>query len=85
MAKLLNRIPELMARKDIRDNKRYSQRDMARGTGLSDNAISRLMRYETLNNASFAHMLAIADWLGIQDLRELVKVVDDNDVETNQE
>jgi transcriptional regulator with XRE-family HTH domain len=79
MGKLLNRIPELMARKDIRDNKRYSQRDMARGTGLSDNAISRLMNYKTLDHASFSHMLAIADWLGVQDLRELVKRVEDDE------
>jgi transcriptional regulator with XRE-family HTH domain len=79
MGKLLNRIPEMMARKDIRDNKRYSQRDMARGTGLSDTAVSRIMNYKTLDNASFSHMLAIADWLGIQDLRELVKRVEDDE------
>jgi transcriptional regulator with XRE-family HTH domain len=79
MGKLLNRIPELIARKDIRDNKRYSQRDMARGTGLSDTAVSRIMNYKTLDNASFSHMLVIADWLGVQDLRELVKRVEDDE------
>ena len=79
MGKLLNRIPELLARKDIRDNKRYSQRDMARGTGLSDQAISRIMNYKTLDLASFSHMLAIAEWLGVQDLRELVKRVEDDE------
>jgi transcriptional regulator with XRE-family HTH domain len=76
MGKLVNRIPELLARKDIRDKKRYSQRDMARGTGLSDNAISRLMRYKTLDNIPLHAILALADWLGIDNPRELVEVSD---------
>ena len=79
MPKLLNRIPELLQKKGLRDNKRYLQRDMARGSGLSDNAISRLMRYETLENIPFGHMLAVGNWLGVEDLRELVKQVDDEE------
>ena len=79
MGKFINRIPEMMARKDIRDNKRYTQRDMARGTGLTDTAISRIMKHKTLDHASFGHMLLIADWLGVQDLRELVKRVEDDE------
>ena len=78
MAKLINRIPELLQRKGLQDNKRYLQRDMARGSGLSDNAISRLMRYETLENIPFGHMLAVGNWLGVEDLRDLVKVADED-------
>jgi transcriptional regulator with XRE-family HTH domain len=77
MSKLVNRIPELLARKELRDNKRYSQRDMARGTQLSDNAISRVLRYETLDNVSFGILLAIADWLGVENPRDLAKPRDE--------
>ena len=76
MGKLMNRIPELLAQKDIRDKKRYFQRDMARGTGLSDNAISRLMHYQTLDNVPFHTILAVADWLEVDNPRELVEVSD---------
>ena len=75
MGKLKNRIPELLARKEIRDNTRYSQRDMARGTDLSDNAISRIMRYDTLDNVSFGSLIAIADWLGVDNPRDLVQEI----------
>jgi len=76
MGTLMNRIPQLVAKKDFRDNKRYSQRDIARETGLSDNAISRVMRYKTLDNVPFRNILIIANWLGITDLRELVEESD---------
>jgi transcriptional regulator with XRE-family HTH domain len=78
MGHLINRIPQVVAQKDIRDKKRYSQRDIARGTGLSDNAISRIMRYKTLDNVPFHTILAVADWLGVTDVRELVEVSDDD-------
>jgi transcriptional regulator with XRE-family HTH domain len=77
MSKLVNRIPELLARKELRDNKRYSQRDMARGTKLSDNAISRVLRYETLDSVSFGILIAIADWLGVENPRDLAKPRDE--------
>lgn len=79
MGKLGNRIPELLARKEIRNNTRYSQRDMARGTGLSDNAISRVMRYETLDNVPLGTILLIADWLEVDNPRDLVQQVDDEE------
>jgi transcriptional regulator with XRE-family HTH domain len=65
MGKFKNRIPELIQRKGLRDNKRYSQRDLARGAGVSDNAVSRLMRYQTLDNIPLGHALAIAKWLEV--------------------
>jgi transcriptional regulator with XRE-family HTH domain len=79
MVKLLNKIPELIQRKGIQDAKRYTQRDMARGSGLSDAAVSRIMRYETLDNVPYGHLFAIGNWLGVEDLRDLVKVVDENE------
>jgi transcriptional regulator with XRE-family HTH domain len=78
MSKLKNKIPELIQRKGIQDGRRYTQRDMAQGTGLSDGAISRIMRYETLDNVPYGHLFAIGNWLGVEDLRDLVKVVDED-------
>jgi transcriptional regulator with XRE-family HTH domain len=76
MRKLKNRIPELIQRTGIQDGKRYLQQDMARGSGLSDAAVSRIMRYKTLDNVLYGHLFAIGNWLGVEDLRDLVKVVD---------
>lgn len=61
----MNRIPELLQEKGLRDKKWYRQKDMARGAGLSENAISRLMRYETLDNVPYSHILAVSKWLGV--------------------
>ena len=77
MRKLANRIPEFLARKELRDNKRYSQHDMAVATNLSDNAISRILRYETLDKISFGSIVAIADWLGVENPRDLARPRDD--------
>jgi transcriptional regulator with XRE-family HTH domain len=65
MGKLMNKIPGLLQRKGLRDNKRYSQKEMARGCGLSEGAISRLMRYASLDNVPFSHVLAVAKWLEV--------------------
>jgi transcriptional regulator with XRE-family HTH domain len=79
MSKLVNRIPEYFARKELRDNRRYSQRDMALGAKLTDNAISRILRYETLDNISFGSIVAIADWLGVENPRDLAQQIHDNE------
>jgi transcriptional regulator with XRE-family HTH domain len=65
MGKLRNRIPELLAMKEIRDRTRYTQRDIAQGTGLTDISISRFMRHDTLDNITYASALALAQWLGV--------------------
>jgi transcriptional regulator with XRE-family HTH domain len=72
MGKLRNRIPELIQLKGIRDNKRYTQKEMAIGTGLYESAISRMMRYETLDNVPFGHLFVIAQWLEVP-MEELVR------------
>jgi transcriptional regulator with XRE-family HTH domain len=65
MGKHANRIPELLQMKGIRDRKRYTQKEMAQGCDLSEGAISRLMRYETLDNVPFSHIVAVARWLEV--------------------
>jgi transcriptional regulator with XRE-family HTH domain len=72
MGKLRNRIPELIQMKGIRDKKRYTQKEMAIGTGLYESAISRIMRYETLDNIPFGHIFIIARWLEVP-VEELVQ------------
>ena len=72
MGRFSNRIPELLQRKGIRDNKRYSQKEMARACGLSEGAISRIIRYETLDNVPFGHLYIIAQWLEVP-MEELVR------------
>ena len=65
MGKLKNRVPELLALKEVCDKTRYTQREMASGTGLTDISISRFMRAETLDNITYASALALAQWLGV--------------------
>ena len=77
MGKLKNRIPILLIEKERRDERRYSQRDMAVGTGLTDTAISRFMRHETLDNVSFASMVKIAEWLEVSPLDLFEKADED--------
>jgi transcriptional regulator with XRE-family HTH domain len=76
MGRLVNRIPELLQIKGLRDKTRYLQKDMALGSGLSQNAISRLMRYETLDNVPLSHALAVAKWLEVH-VEELVREVEE--------
>ena len=65
MGKLRNRLPELLALKELREKTRYSQHDIAVGTNLTDTAISRFMRHDTLDNITYASALALAQWLGV--------------------
>jgi transcriptional regulator with XRE-family HTH domain len=73
MGRLKNRIPELLQRKGIRDNKRYTQKEMAIGCGLSEGAISRIMRYETLDNVPLGQVFIVAQWLEVS-VEEVVHV-----------
>jgi transcriptional regulator with XRE-family HTH domain len=72
MGKLKNRIPELLQRKGLRDDTRYSQKHLAEGSGLADSAISRLMRYETLDNIPLSQLIPVAKWLEVH-VEELVR------------
>ena len=74
MRKLKNRIPELLIEKERRDKKRYSQRDMAKGTNLTDAAISRFMRYATLDSIAYGSALVMAKWLGVS-MEELTEEI----------
>jgi transcriptional regulator with XRE-family HTH domain len=77
MGTLRNRIPELMQRKGLRDNKRYAQKDMAEGTKLTSAAISRIVNHPTLDNVAFLSAYKIAKWLGVS-MEELVRDEEEN-------
>ncbi|MDQ7024184.1 MAG: helix-turn-helix transcriptional regulator [Anaerolineae bacterium] len=68
MGKLINKIPELLIYKVMRDKQRYSQRAMAQGTDLTDSAISRILRYKTLDNVPLGNIIKIAQWLEVSPL-----------------
>jgi transcriptional regulator with XRE-family HTH domain len=68
MGRLINRIPVVLAQKEVRYKTRYTQKDMANGTGLTDTAISRFMRYKTLDNVAFSSIVKLARWLEVNPL-----------------
>ena len=45
--------------------RRYRQREIAKGTGLSESMISRLMRETELSAIKYVTARAIARWLGV--------------------
>ena len=60
-----NRILELLSRKELRDKKRYTQLDIAAGTGLTGAAISRILRQENIDNLTYLSAKSLAQWLGV--------------------
>jgi transcriptional regulator with XRE-family HTH domain len=60
----------------MHDNKRYTQRDIARDTNLSEALISRAMRSKTLDNLGLSNAHALAEWLGCS-IYELFELADD--------
>jgi transcriptional regulator with XRE-family HTH domain len=73
VGRFVNKIPELLIRKEYMDKKRYSQRDMAQGTDLTDAAISRILRYKTLDKVPFETIIKISKWLDIDNPLDLIE------------
>jgi transcriptional regulator with XRE-family HTH domain len=65
MTKYKNRIPILLSQKEVRDERRYKQKEISERTGLSESMISRLMRETDLGGVNYASARAIAKWLGV--------------------
>ena len=65
MAKQLNKIPKLLTLKELRDDRRYKQQDIADGTGLSKGMISRLLKHKDISSLTYESAKAIAQWLGV--------------------
>ena len=65
MTKQISKIRRLLTLKELRDDRRYKQQDIADGTGLSKGMISRLLRHEDISNLTYESAKAIANWLGV--------------------
>ena len=65
MAKYLNNIPLLVSQKEVRDKRRYKQKEIAIESGLNEPMISRLMREPEIGGITYATARAIAEWLGV--------------------
>ena len=76
MAKQLNKIPKLLTLKELRDERRYKQQDIADGTGLSKGMISRVLHNKDISNLTYESAKAIAKWLGVA-MEELGQDIDE--------
>ena len=65
MVKQKNNIPMLLSLKELRDGRRYRQKAIAIGTGLSEGMISRLLRDEDISHMAYGSAKAIAKWLNV--------------------
>jgi transcriptional regulator with XRE-family HTH domain len=68
----MNNIPVLIAQKEIRDRRRYKQKDIAEATQISESMISRVIQDKiNIGGMTLDTAFALADWLGC-DIRDLV-------------
>lgn len=58
----MSRFTVLLTQKELRDGVRYSQRDIARETGISAPVISRWMK-DDIDGASLVTVLKFCQWL----------------------
>jgi transcriptional regulator with XRE-family HTH domain len=67
---LINNIQIMLAKKELRDAKRYKQLDIARESGISQSVLSRIMSKEDIGGFTLETAHLLAAWLGcsIEDL-----------------
>jgi transcriptional regulator with XRE-family HTH domain len=65
MVKYVNQIPVLVSEKEVRDKRRYKQKEIAIASGLSEAIVSRLMREPEIGGITYTTANMIADWLGV--------------------
>lgn len=58
----MSRFLVLLSQKEIREGKRYSQREIARATNISNAVVSRWMR-DDIQGANLATVRKLCDWL----------------------
>jgi hypothetical protein len=63
--KHLNKIPMLLSQKELRDGRRYKQKDIVIGTGLSGTIVSRVMNDKDIGGLTYASAKAFAKWLNV--------------------
>ena len=60
---MMTRFATLVAQKEIRDGKRYKQKEIARATGVAESTVSRWMRGEDIEDGSMKTVRKLCDWL----------------------
>jgi transcriptional regulator with XRE-family HTH domain len=70
---LINNIQIMLAKKELRDAKRYKQLDIARESGISQSVLSRMMSREDISHFTLETAHLLAAWLGcaIEDLYKI--------------
>jgi transcriptional regulator with XRE-family HTH domain len=63
--KYVNQIPLLVSEKEVRDKRRYKQKEIAIASGLSEAIVSRLMRETEISGITYTTARMIAEWLGV--------------------
>jgi transcriptional regulator with XRE-family HTH domain len=63
--KQVNKIPMLLSQKELRDGRRYRQKDVAIGTGISEAVVSRVFNDNDIVNLTYGTAKALAKWLGV--------------------
>ena len=62
----MNRFATLLAKKEIADNRRYKQKEIAKAVGLSEPMISRFINGTGFEKTSLENVKRLCDWLGCE-------------------
>jgi DNA-binding Xre family transcriptional regulator len=73
MAKVLSRFASLVAQKEIRDNKRYKQHEIALELKVSPSTVSRWLKGDNMQRITLETAAEICEWLEC-DLPDLIQI-----------
>jgi transcriptional regulator with XRE-family HTH domain len=60
----VNNVPAMIGKKIAKDNRPYTQVDIAKATGVSQSMISRIITNQVkIENVAYGVLVALADWL----------------------
>lgn len=62
----MSRVASLISAKEMRDNRRYKQAEIAKLTGLTESTISRLVNGIGMETVAFGKAIILAKWLGVK-------------------
>lgn len=62
--KVATNFPKLLAQKEMGENKRYTQKEVAEGMGVSETTVSRLMNNKDVDVLRIKTVLRVCNWLG---------------------